>query len=923
MNILKPSLIGISIALALNLTACNPTPKQITTDVKEAHQKNSSLTYVRTVEGIDEFTLENGLKVLLFQDESQPKTLVNLTYRVGSVHENYGETGMAHLLEHMLFKGSTSYKNISEEFKKRGMGTNATTWLDRTNYFEVFDANEGSLEWALGMEADRMLNATFTEQELKSEMTVVRNEMEKGENDPIRMLLSRMSSLAHLWHNYGKSTIGARSDVENFPFPKLRAFYKKHYRPDNAVLTIAGRFDKEKTKAIIEKKFGAIAKPNIPVEALYTVEPVQDGEREVNIRRVGDIPYIGLMYHAPSGLHKDAAALQVLEEILSDQTRGRLQKQLVEKGISTSAFSFTFSLKDSSQIIFIAQGEKEKSTAELEQSLISIAENIKSTPITDKEIKIAKLKLAKQSEQAMRNVTGIGMELSEYIAKGDYRHNFYFRDQVESVTKEQVQAAAERYIIQSNRTLGRFIPTKSPVRAEIPKPPSLDEELKDYTGRKVISSGEVYDNTVTNIKNRVVETVWPEGTQVIVYPKKLRGEEIIIKMSFPVGSAQSLSDKGIALGYIGAMIKMGNAQYTKEQIATKLDELKSSISFNSGVNGIDIYISTDKNNVKKTIKLLSELLINPSFPESEIKIFKRAMIAGIEKQRNDPKAIAANTFRSNIYNYPKGHPKAYLTLDEKIAAINAIDSPTLTKLYQEQMAIQNGLIGIVGDVNPQNVSAYLRTALAEHVNDIPYQHVNTNFQKVQGLVVSTETPDKANAQIFTINPIDMNTSHNDYLALYIANSIFGGDTFTSRIGKRIRVKEGYSYGVGSGVQVNSIDEQGFFYMQAISAPENMDALIQAYKEEMQLVVDQGFTTEELDTAVKGFISSRNRNWADDSRIPGLLISAKRINRNLSFYDQQIESVQKLTITDIHQAFIKYVASQEINIFKAGDFAKSK
>ena len=920
MKAIKPALISLSISIALGLSACATTESTQKTSISPT---STELSYVRTVEGIEEYTLENGLKVLLFQDASQPKTLVNITYRVGSVHENYGETGMAHLLEHMLFKGSTNYPKIDNEFKKRGMATNATTWLDRTNYFEVFDANEDTLEWSLGMEADRMINATFNEEQLQSEMTVVRNEMEKNENSPVRMLMARMSSMAHLWHNYGNSTIGARSDVENFPFEKLREFYKKHYRPDNAVLLVAGRFDSAKTKALIEEKFGKIERPVKPVETLYTVEPTQDGERVVNLRRTGEVPYVGLMYHLPSGLHRDAAAMTVLQEILADYTRGRLQKRIVETEIATMGAAFAFMLKDSSQFIFIAQGEKGQDTTEIETALIKLAEDIKNSPITEAEVKTAKATLAKQSEQAMRNVTDVGMELSEYIAKGDYRHHFYFRDMIETITVEEVQTAAEKYLIQSNRTLGRFIPTKDPVRAELPEVPNLQEELKDYKGKAVQEAGEVYDNTVANIKNRLITEQWQQGTKLNVYPKKLRGGEVIIKMHFPTGTAETLHNQGTSFNYLGGLIKLGNSNYTKEQIASKLDELKSSVGISTGAGFINVNIKTDKENLAETVKFTGELLANPTFPQNELDVIKRGSIANLEANRNDPGTVALNSFREVMYAYPDGHPRAYTSIDDSIAEIDALNSQTMAKLYRQHMNISHGHISVIGDVDSQSVSKMLKASVGGFTNNTSVEPFKTQLNAIEGEVVSNETPDKANAQLYIVNAVDIDKTHPDYIPLRIANAIFGGDPFTSRLGARIRVKEGYSYSVGSGIQAYETPQQALFYAVAIAAPENMEAVIAAYKEEMQKVVENGFTDEELERAVKGFVSDRNRQWASDDMIADLMVTTSKHNRDLAFYDEQIKQVQSLTKEDIKAAFEKYIASQQPNIFKAGDFSKVK
>lgn len=924
MNTIKISGISLAVAIALNLTGCNSTAQTVESQAPTVVENvaNHKLTFVRNVEGINEYTMDNGLKVLLFKDDAQPKTLVNITYRVGSVHENYGETGMAHLLEHMLFKGSDNYQEIDKEFTKRGMATNATTWLDRTNYFEVFESNEENLDWSIGMEADRMLHATFTEDELKSEMTVVRNEMERGENNPVRILISRMSSMAHLWHNYGNSTIGARSDVENFPFSKLRAFYKKHYRPDNAVLTIAGRFDEEKTIEMVNKHFGKISQPETPVEALYTQEPTQDGERVVNLRRTGDLPYIGLMYHAPSGLHQDAAALEVLMEILSDDKRGRLQKQLVETGISSSAFAFSFMLKDSSQMIFLAQGEKGKDTTELENSLLNIAEKIETTPITADELKAAKAKFAKQAEQAMRNVTGIGMNLSEYIAKGDYRHAFFFRDQVAEVTLEDVQRVAQAYLISSNRTLGRFIPTDKPQRAEIPEAPDMDELLKDYKGKERIVAGENYDNNVPNIKARLVESTWPQGTKFMFYPKQLRGNEVLIKMTFPTGTPETLKGKAAEIEVLSTMLSLGTTSMDKAEIAGKLDELKSSVRFSASASGIGVNIKTDTANMNATLDLVKDMLSNASFSQSELDILKPTLIAGYESERTDPSAIANNSFRETLNSYPEGHPRAHRGIDQSIAEIKALQADSIKSVFEQHMNIANGYIAVVGNVDKAAIESKLQDTVGHLVNDTPYQYMPTAYKNVHGLTVSHNTPDKANAQLYVINATNLTTADDDYLATKIAAEIFGGGPFTSRLGKRIRVQEGYSYSVGGNISISDRDESGMVWGYAISAPENMDNVIAAYKEELAKVVADGFTEEEFETAKSSFVNSRKRRWANDSAILNVLIANKQIDRDIEYYPMLDEKLATLTLDDVKAAFIKHMATNEMNVFKAGDFEKT-
>ena len=275
-----------------------------------------------TVGGITEYDYPNGLRVLLFPDPSSPKVTVNMTYLVGSRFEGYGETGMAHLLEHMNFILTTGGRSIKKELTDHGAQWNGTTDYDRTNYFETITAGDDNLKWALGLEADRMVNMRIEKQLLDTEMTVVRNEFERGENNPNSILEERVIATAYLWHNYGKSVIGSRADIERVPIDRLAAFYKKYYQPDNAVLTIAGQFDESKALAYAAQTLGAIPRPTRKLDATYTEEPVQDGERYVELKRVGNNPAIMIAWHAAAFSHPDSAALEVLGGIMSGGGRG-------------------------------------------------------------------------------------------------------------------------------------------------------------------------------------------------------------------------------------------------------------------------------------------------------------------------------------------------------------------------------------------------------------------------------------------------------------------------------------------------------------------------------------------------------------------------------------------------------------------------
>src|SRR5215472_12585061 len=361
---------------------------------------NTPPKLVATVEGISEYDFENGLRVLLFPDRSQSKVTVNLTVLVGSRQEGYGETGMAHLLEHMVFKGTPRHPTIPKDLQNHGAQFNGSTSSDRVNYFETLPASDENLEFAIDLEADRLVNSYIKGEDLASEMTVVRNEFERGENSPSGVLSKRIAAAAYNWHNYGKPTIGNRTDIERVPVENLRAFYRKFYQPDNIVLIVAGKFDESKTLGWIQQYYGAIPRPARKLENTWTEEPPQDGERQVILRRVGDVGAVELAYHMPAGPHPEMAALQVLANILSTQPPGRLYKALVETKKAASASAFARGEHDPGLFSVDAEVTRDSSLEEVRDLLISTVEQIGTSGVTDQEVKRARQQILKQRELA-------------------------------------------------------------------------------------------------------------------------------------------------------------------------------------------------------------------------------------------------------------------------------------------------------------------------------------------------------------------------------------------------------------------------------------------------------------------------------------------------------------------------------------------
>jgi zinc protease len=880
------------------------------------------VTRTTSVEGITEYRLENGLRVLLFPDQSKQTITVNLTYQVGSKHESYGETGMAHLLEHMVFKGSTKHTNIPQELSSHGARPNGSTWFDRTNYFETFAATDENLKWALDLESDRMVNSFIAKKDLDTEMTVVRNEYELGENDPGSVLIDRIFETAYVWHNYGKSTIGARSDIENVPIERLQAFYKKYYQPDNGVLLVAGKIDEAKTLDLINQYFAQIPRPSRVLPKIYTEEPTQDGERAVTVRRVGDVQVVMAGYHVPAGSHTDAAAVSILGEILADTPSGRLHKALVETKKASSVNSFPVLFGEPSLMIFGAEVRQEASLDEARNALLATIEETTKTPPTKEEVERARNQILKQIELNLNSSERVGVELSEWIGMGDWRLLFINRDQLRKVTPEDVQRVAATYLKPANRTLGLFVPTPKPDRAEIPPVPDIAALVKDYKGDATVAAGEAFDPSPANIDART-ERSTAGGIKLALLPKKTRGNTVVATMTLRFGDEHSLMNRSTAGELAGSMLMRGTAKHTRQQLTDEFDKLKARVSVGGGPTAATVRIETTRENLPAVIRLVAEVLREPAFPASEFEQLKQGELAGIEQQRSDPMAIGQTEFRRYIAPYPKGHPNYISTFDEDVAELNAITLADVKKFYTDFYGASNGELAVIGDFDDKEIARLTGELLGNWKSPRPYERVANPYRDIAPLNKSFETPDKANALFIAGLNLNVRDDDPDYAALTLGNFMLGGGFLNSRLGTRIRQKEGISYGVGSQLQVSSIDKSGILIAFAIYAPQNVERLEAAFKEEIARALKEGFTEDEVKAAKSGWLQSRQVSRAQDAELAGKLSSNLFLNRTLAWDDAFEKKVTALTPDEIVAALRRHLDPSKITIIKAGDFAKAK
>jgi zinc protease len=885
------------------------------------------------VGGITEYDYPNGLRVLLFPDSASPKVTVNITYLVGSRFEGYGESGMAHLLEHMNFILSVNGRNIKKELTDHGADWNGTTSYDRTNYYETVPATDDNLKWALGLEAERMVKMRIEKSLLDTEMTVVRNEFELGENDAARVLFERVLATAYLWHNYGKAVIGSRADIEKVPFDRLEAFYRKYYQPDNAILVIAGQFDQSKALAYVAQTCGTIPRPARKLDETYTEEPVQDGERFVALRRVGDNPMIRIAWHVPSASNGDSTALAVLAGILAGNgSSGRLYNVLVDNKKAVSVTMNAQQLHDPGLVMVAAVLGNGQSLDDARKIILNTISGIVNEPPAKEEVEREKTRILHSIEQSMSNPQEAALALSNQISSGDWRLAFLRYDRVKTVTSEDVVRVAKLYFKDSNQTLGEFVPTAEPDRVAVPTSPDLGIVFKGYKTGLDLTPGQAFDPTPANIEKALRRATLPDGLKVDLLPKANRGGTVFARLEIEFGDAQTLAGRYAVANLAAAMLMRGTRHRTRQQIQDEMVRINARINITAGAGDLitfnpsvgireaTVTIQTKGENLVPALRLVAEMLREPAFPESEFESAKQKAIADVEKNRTDPQALAVLELVRAANPAPKGDPRYPPTIEEQLEDARKITLDDVKKFHAQFYGSSHGELVIAGEFDPTEIGKVAADLFGDWKSQAPFQRIPQSFQKTTTGNRKIETPDKQNSVFTAALPLLLEDDDPDYPALDLANYIFGA-SITGRVPDRIRNREGLSYGVGTALVVPAAGDGNAATLAAlaISNPKNAPKVEASFRDELEKALAAGFSGEEVAAAKKALLDELRVTRTQDPQLIRGIANLERSGRTLAWEEQLEAKIATLTADQVNAAFRKHLDVQSLIIVKAGDF----
>lgn len=877
---------------------------------------------VRELGGIEEYRLPNGLQILLFPDATQTTTTVNITYRVGSRHEAPGEYGMAHLLEHMVFKGTERQRDIPGAMAQRGVRFNGTTTTDRTNYFASFNANADTLAFLLDLEADRMVNSRVAKADLDTEMTVVRNEFERGENQPFAVLAQRVNAAAFAWHPYGHATIGPKSDIENVPIEKLQGFYKRYYRPDNATLLIAGSFDKAATLALIGRHFGPLARPTTPIPQPYTVEPPQDGERSVVVRRVGGQPMLLAAYHVPAITHPDTPALIVYGLLMSLQPSGQLYKQLVETKLAVAAGLGGAGGVDPGVANAFAALPPGADVDKVEKLLLDLAEGRDAKPFDESELARVRDIAVNSYRQQMKNPEALIQQISGLIAAGDWRLLFQLMEDIPKVTLADVARVRAAYFRPANRTLGRYLPAAAVERVAIPAAPPLEQRLAALQGPPKVEAGEQLAPVPAVLESRTTRTTLPSGMALHTLQKQTRGNSVVLQMQLRWGERDATYARR-GTEFVGQLMDEGSQGYTRQQLQDALIKLRASLNIVSHDQGASIYLSAERDTLLPALRVAADALRRPLLPQDAFDRDLKAAVASIEASRQEPGVLRQEATRGH-YNRARGaslgHPDYVMSVDERLAELRSTTLDDVRRFYADYWSANEAQVSVVGAL-PDGLAAELeqlfgdwkQPAAPKFVRHVP-RHVDVPPARFDAIA-----RDKDNAIVRLHQTLPLNAEDADHDALELAVHVFGGGGLESRLSERVRQKEGLTYGIGASLGAGHWGNAGSFAIQASFAPDKRERVIAVVQEEVARMARDGLTAAELARAKHDILEGRKQSRADTGALAGSLAGMADRGETWARAQQRDERLAAVTVEQANVAWRKHIRADAFIISTAGDF----
>lgn len=891
------------------------------TDQSTNNMKNS-IKSITEYKGIKEFQLSNGLKILIKENDSIPLVTFSIWYKVGSRNETNDLRGLAHFLEHMMFKGTNKFKKgeISDVIQSVGGVFNAFTFSDGTAYYETVSPKY--LEKMLEIESSRIKNSLLDKKELELEKNVVLSELEGNLNNPASLLDQKLRYEAYNQNPYKHPTIGYINDIKNITPEKMRDFYRAYYNPQNATIILTGDIKEKNALALINKYFGRI-KNNKSKDLEIKLDKLQTKEKRVTVKKAGSTKLLEIAYHISDAKSYDIYPLNIIEEILIKSKKSKLNKALIEKGLVTEVSGGAEANIDPGLFYIVTSLTPHTKHKTVEKIIIQEISNLIKNPPSNKEITAAKNRIKASYLFNLDGTYNQAINLGFFEIINNWQQAVDWPDSIDKVTQKDVKDVLDKYFKNTNRTVGYFIPEFKKGQKYESIPIEINK-THNLTGNKIKS---INKQITTKPENDSFNTFHYEERDLSDNSKLFlyKGVDIpitIINGAIKGGESLLLKNKECECELISSLLEKGSKNYTKEQIEDLLDHTGSQINFTCDEESFKFKVYSLNENLEDTIDLLTDLLLNPIFNAQETKKEKKKLAAEITELKDDTYEIAKRKLSQLIF--PKDHIYYLDDFDNDIKKIKGINKKDLIKAHELIIKNNKLLISVVtnieGDslnklINKIDKNITLDTKKADCKINIPDIKINDSpLEKI------TYVHDKPQSDVFLGHAGLLKRTDPDFYKIYIANHILGGSSLTSRLAKNVRDNSGLVYTVISYLDASLGEGEFGIYFGANN--QNVDKAIKIIKNELDAFVKAGISKDELNKAKKSIVDSFiSRNLATYSSITSTILAIEFYELGNDYVKNYPKIINSITLDDINKTIKKYFHPEKINTSIAGEYKK--
>lgn len=864
--------------------------------------------------GLTDVTLSNGLQVLLKEDHSSPVVAFTVWYRVGSRNERPGITGVSHLCEHMMFKGTRRYGKgeFSRIIKQNGGLFNAGTTNDYTVYFEVLASDRADI--AIELEADRMQGCLFDEKEFLSERDVVREERRlRTEDQPFSEAFEALMAASFQAHPYHWPVVGWMTDLYSISRDDAYNYYKTWYAPNNAFIVAVGDFNTEEMLKKIKRHFGRCDRED-PPPSMTIAEPPQKGERRVTLRRETQIQALAAAFHVPNIREEDYYPLTLLQAVASGGESARFHRKLVkEKELAMLAGGFYLGDSvDPNLFLFFAAARPDRKIEEVETALMEAIENLKSDPVGDRELQKAKNGLLAQQEFAQEGMQAQAFRIGGAHLSRDYRVLDDYASKLREVTAADLQRVAKKYFTEENRTVALLLPPREKsegVEAKKGEGGRREEhEIAKGRGRRQ----EPRPPKVT-LTSRDIRRVTLENGLTLLIVERHAHPTVSVQCWLPSGAAHDPSGRSGLANFTAMMLKEGTKSRSSDEIAEAVDFIGASLGAGADLDGTTVSLSVLSQDLGQGIDLLADVVRRPVFPEKDLERVRGLIWSALQAEKDQPGSVADRAFRRLVYG---DHPYARQAEGDE-AGVPKIARKDLEEFYAAHYGPSSAVIAVVGDVRAEDLIAQIEERFADWKGGPMAARLPEVPAATDGVRLCLIDKPLTQASLI-LGHLGIPRKHPDFFAVRLMNDILGGGALVSRLSENIRESKGLAYDISSSFDAPL--HAGTFRVSMQTKCESTNESLRSILQELRLMRDGGVTEQELLDSKSFFTGVFPLTQEQNSGVAGQLLTIEMHDLGLDYFERYPERVLAVTREEVQRAAREYLRPERVQVVVVGDQA---